>query len=136
LSYIFSAGLLLAVFIACVYNIKVVRTEKDLSEISSNNEKVAAFFETLRTSDKAALVYQSVFVLRRFILCLILVFLKASKCAQVFAMIYCSLFYVGYLMAVRPFETPGLNKLEIFNEGIILGCQYHMLMFTDALTDD
>ena len=41
-----------------------------------------------------------------------------------------------YLSLVHPFESAVLNKMEIFNEIIILIVTYHMLLFTDYTDDD
>ena len=41
-----------------------------------------------------------------------------------------------YFVWFKPFEDPGLNKIEIFNEFIILVCCYHMFVFTGGITYD
>jgi hypothetical protein len=56
--------------------------------------------------------------------------------AQVFGFILVSLGYMFYIVSVMPFEELSLNYLEVFNECIILGCLYHLLVFTGGLTDD
>ena len=81
-------------------------------------------------------MYQTVALARRLSLSLILVFLKTSPTLQVALMIYSTLGYMIYIVSVRPFNLRALNMLELFNEAVILACLYHMLIFTEALSDD
>jgi hypothetical protein len=66
----------------------------------------------------------------------ILIFMRESKVGQIIAMILTSIAWLNYIIQNQPFEEPGLNKLEIFNEAIILTCLYHLLMFTQGLSRD
>ena len=40
-----------------------------------------------------------------------------------------------YLISVKPFKEPRLNKLEIFNELTVLFCAYHLPLFSDLVPD-
>ena len=51
-------------------------------------------------------------------------------------MIYTTIGFVSYVAWARPFDSFGMNFLEVFNEVIILLCLYHMLIFTEGLTQD
>ena len=51
-------------------------------------------------------------------------------------MVLISLFYISYIIINKPFEERFTNRLEIFNETIILACYYHLLMFTGGITTD
>jgi hypothetical protein len=101
-----------------------------------DNKGTASYFDGLRTSSKLALLYQTFYSLRRVALSLILVILKNQPEIQIFLMIYISLAFLSYILRVRPFESKILNFLEIFNECVILGCLYHMLIFTESIIDD
>jgi hypothetical protein len=46
-----------------------------------------------------------------------------------------SLGAVTYMISVKPFEDPFLNRLETFNEAIILIGSYHLLSFSEANPD-
>lgn len=105
-------------------------------DIREDNSKVSALYEFLKTNDKWSLMFQLIFVLRRVFIALILVYLKVSKMAQVFGLMITGLVYTGYILKVRPFEEKSLNNMEVFNEAIIMLCLYHMLIFTQGLTDD
>jgi hypothetical protein len=49
---------------------------------------------------------------------------------------YVSLCFLGYVASVRPFDSKILNFLEVLNEFVILGCLYHLLIFTETMTDN
>lgn len=95
--------------------------------------KIAAMYELLKPESSFALVYQGIYVVRRLILALIVVFMRESKVFQIFSMIVLNLAIISYIIKVQPFESPGLNRLEVFNEFIVLSCLYHLLMFSDGL---
>jgi hypothetical protein len=138
ISFISSATLIAVILILAAYSaIKVLRnTRMQNLDIREDNSKVSALYEFLKTNDKWSLMFQLIFVLRRVFIALILVYLKVSKMAQVFGMMITGLVYTGYVLKVRPFEEKSLNNMEVFNEAIILLCLYHMLIFTQGLTDD
>jgi hypothetical protein len=104
--------------------------------IREENPTVASLYELLKTSSTMCLLYQSIFLLRRTVMAMILIFMKDSKVGQVISMIVTSLVWLQYIVKYQPFEEPTLNKLEIFNEIIIVTCLYHLLMFTQGLTYD
>ena len=111
--------------------IKVWRNSREQNfYIRENNSKVAVLYEFLKTNDKWSLMFQPIFIIRRAIISMILIYLKASKMAQVFGMMLTSIGYTCYILAVRPFEETSLNQIEVFNESIIMLCLYHMLIFT------
>jgi antibiotic biosynthesis monooxygenase (ABM) superfamily enzyme len=51
-------------------------------------------------------------------------------------MMLTSMIYTAYILTVRPFDEKKLNYIEVFNEAIIMLCLYHMLIFTQGLTDN
>ena len=50
-------------------------------------------------------------------------------------LLICCFIQIWYLIEYRPFEEDKLNKLEIFNEITNLVLLYHMLMFTEWISD-
>ena len=42
---------------------------------------------------------------------------------------------IVYIALVKPFELPMLNRLEVFNEVCIIGAAYHLLLFTEYVSD-
>ena len=132
----FSLILIFSILSVIIFNTGKVLKNSDSEnlEIREKNETVASLYELLRTDNRWALLYQSIYFARRLTLSLILVFLKEAPILQVFIMIGATITFIGYIISVRPFEAKVLNWLEVFNEIIILGCLYHMIIFTDGLT--
>ena len=97
-SYLISALLLFSITMIVALNIQRVRTG------NLEDPKVAAIFELLKPQSKPALLYHSVFVLRRLLLALTLVFMKESQVSQISLLIGISLAYSLYLIRVRPFN--------------------------------
>jgi hypothetical protein len=42
---------------------------------------------------------------------------------------------IVYLLAVKPFDMPILNRMEVFNECCIMIAAYHLFTFTDFVDD-
>ena len=42
---------------------------------------------------------------------------------------------LGYLIWVKPFDSKGLNRLEIFNEACLLMARIHVHVFTGFVAD-
>ena len=49
-------------------------------------------------------------------------------------MLVCILF-TSYVLLIRPFKNNEMNNLQIFNESCIMLANYHMLLFTDYISD-
>lgn len=109
-------------------------TRRHDPEIGTKYQKINALFETLRPTSKSAQVFTGVFLLRRFLYALILVFV-GNDYFQVVALVFVSIGYILYLIHARPFEDPKVNTLEIFNEYMVLASCYHLLFFTEASKD-
>jgi hypothetical protein len=46
-----------------------------------------------------------------------------------------SLMMISFLITVKPFSEPFLNRIEIFNETALLTSSYFMFLFTDFVED-
>jgi hypothetical protein len=46
-----------------------------------------------------------------------------------------SLMMISFLIRVKPFSEPFLNRIEIFNETALLASSYFMFLFTDFVED-
>ena len=97
-SFLISTMLLFSITMIVGLNIQRVRTG------NLDDPKFAAIFELLKPHSKAALLYHSVFVLRRLLLALTLVFMKDSQVSQISLLIGISLAYSVYLIRVHPFD--------------------------------
>jgi hypothetical protein len=86
------------------------------------------------TIDKSILMI-SLFVFRRLVYSVNIVFLAGSTIAQLYLQFFCSLFMVIFFVTVKPLNQPFLNRMEIFNELCLLGCSYFLFTFTDFVPD-
>jgi len=95
-------------------------------------ELYGAYTTNLETYKKPkAVQYPFVFLLRRTSLVLIIVFLRRNIVAQVLCAVHCSLLMLTWLIQFKPFDTGYKNKLECFNEFIVLVMSYIDFLFTD-----
>ena len=80
---------------------------------------------------KEALIYPFLFILRRIVFMISVIFMAHFTWSQIainFASSFTMVIYFGF---VWPFESHGITKLEIFNEIITILLCYFMLCFTD-----
>jgi len=80
-----------------------------------------------------AMLYNLIFIVRRIILVLALIFLPDYGLFQVFLHILMSVGMLVYSFTVRPFAEPGLNAQECINETITLVTAYMMVLFTNLV---
>jgi hypothetical protein len=74
-------------------------------------------------------------MLRRLLIALVAAFLKNYSFLQVQIIVFHCISMITYLMIVKPFDLPILNKMEIFNECCIMGAAYHLFTFTEFVGD-
>jgi hypothetical protein len=96
---------------------------------------IGATYGDLRIDSKAALLYNVVYMLRRLFISGIATLLKKDSYLQVQLMVIHSVFVLVYITAVRPFELPLMNRMEIFNEFCVLLAATHLFWFTDFVPD-
>lgn len=83
---------------------------------------------------KYALWYFPLFFVRRLIFTMIPVFF-VSLWAQIQTLLVLNLTYLVYLVTVRPHRTNNRRYLENFNEFIMMIIFYHILLFSDFVSD-
>lgn len=99
---------------------------------SQFQELYGAYTTNLETYKKPkAVQYPFIFLLRRTSLVLIIVFLRRNIVAQVLSAVHSSLLMLTWLIQVKPFDAEYKNKLECFNEFIVLVMSYIDFLFTD-----
>lgn len=79
----------------------------------------------------APLLSSPLFLLRRLLFCLTALLLPAAPLLQLLSLNLSSLLLLCYILSVRPFTVPSLNRLEAFNEACIYMCSVPCLMFTE-----
>jgi hypothetical protein len=92
------------------------------------------YFE-LRVESKLALLYNVLYMLRRLLFAMLIIFFEDNTFAQIQLMAFHSILLIIYNILVKPFELPLLNSLEIFNECCILAASNHLFLFTTFLDD-
>jgi glycosyltransferase involved in cell wall biosynthesis len=85
---------------------------------------------------KYALMQLFLYLFRRLIFTLTIVFFGSSTYLQAFVILASSYLNFMYLIMVQPFDDPNTAKFEIFNEFTILIVSYGMLVFCDYITSD
>jgi len=99
------------------------------------NSKYGAFYNDFKIENKGALLYHSVFVIRRYLFALTCVYLTDYPHFQIQLFAMYSIFYLWYLIAVRPFRAEFMNYIEIMNETVILLCSSSLFVFTRFVSD-
>ena len=77
----------------------------------------------------------SLFVFRRLLYSINIVFLNGSTVAQLFMQFFCCLLMLTFFVHVTPMNQPLLNRMEIFNECCLLVSSYFLFLFTDFVPD-
>lgn len=80
-------------------------------------------------------MYNVLYMTRRLIIVGLAVFFGEYPAGQVVIMTLHSFLMIIYLSTVKPFESRFLNRLEIFNECIVLIASYHLFIFTKFTSD-
>jgi len=108
---------------------------RKMSSLEEENMKklFGSTYEELRTNSRAALLFNVVYMVRRLFFAAVTVYLNEWPSIQVILVIFHCLVVLMYLMSVRPFVDPLMNRMEIMNEIFIMAAAYHMLIFTDFL---
>ena len=73
---------------------------------------------------------------RRLLIGLFSLFLQEFPAFQIILSTLSTLCMMIYLLTVRPFDDPFLNKLEIFNEFCVLVSTYHLYLYSDFLSNE
>ena len=92
-------------------------------------------YADVRKERKPAILYIAIFCLRRLAFVASIFMMAEYPLLQQFTFCLLNFAYLIYLISVRPLEIPGANNLEIFNESMILGVNYHLFLF-HFFTDD
>lgn len=91
-------------------------------------KRYGSMFEGFKIK-KSALIYNILLLMRRLIFAFSCTYLHAYQSLQFQIYTLCSFFNLIYLLHVKPFEDPFINRLEIFNECMLMIGAYHILVF-------
>ncbi len=132
LSYVIAASYLFF-YVAVCFGVGIAlqirfKRRKEL-QMGDAYPQYETLFEFLKPT-KSAQAYIILFILRRALFAGVLLFISTNF-FQVFALNFISLAQIMYLMLLKPFEDPQVNKIEVFNEIVVMICNYHLLFFID-----
>ncbi len=99
------------------------------NHFNAYENRVGEIYGDMRKDSKPALLYLSIFCLRRFLFVASVFFMGDIPLFQQFTFCILNFSYLIYLISVKPLEEPSANHMEIFNEGMILGVNYHLFLF-------
>jgi len=85
----------------------------------------------LKRGKKISLIYPVVFLMRRFIMSFMAVYLERWSYLQIMGLMYLSMAVIIILGLSEPFKTKKANRIEIFNEVSTMFVVYHLMIFTD-----
>ena len=108
LSYSLSVGFLFFYAYYALAIVIVARKQSRVLDVTETYPKLQACFDLLRKSNKESLYFSALFLFRRAMLAVILVFVNNSL-FQIYALIFVSLGQIMYLLHVRPLEEPKFN---------------------------
>jgi hypothetical protein len=132
-------GVTLAILCTLMPFILIFFIRKYHSLIKTKDPKldpINTIFANLSTSSPATLYYTAFFMLRRLLFTLSIIFMNYIPMLQIFFLFVSSLATIIYLIYVKPFDSPLLNRLEIFNELCLYLMSYPCLFFTDISIED
>jgi hypothetical protein len=90
-----------------------------------------SLYMNVNTQQDRSFYMMSLFVFRRLLYSMIIVFLAGSTVAQLFVQFFCCLLMLVFFVKVKPLNQPFLNRIEIFNECCLLLSSYFLFLFTD-----
>jgi len=93
------------------------------------------FYEGLNEKSKWALMYNYVFIIRRFLFVFTAFYWYDLVSIQIGFFVLTTEFYCMYLIHARPFTSKSATLQEIFNELTIFFVSYHMICITDFVRD-
>ena len=73
--------------------------------------------------------YSFIYFIRRFILAVVIVFMRDQPVLQLIVILITSAFIIGYLLHVKPYKNENQNYIEIANESSLLMLTYFYSAF-------
>jgi hypothetical protein len=103
--------------------------------LEETRKRIGSTYFEIKTDSKSALLYNVIYTSRRLLFVIIITAFEEAWVIQILLMIIHSSLIIIYLIYVKPYEAPILNKVEIFNEISICLASYHLIFFTDFTPD-
>ena len=112
----------------------IKKNQRKLSELTFKH-KFSTLYENLRHEKLSCLAYILLLFYKRLIVTFSIIFLRHDFNMQMLLILNSSLLSIIYYIAYKPFDTPYLNRIEVFNESTFLLCIYICYLYTDILDD-
>lgn len=95
---------------------KQIQKEKSLLRKQEFEMTYSSLYEGLKRNEKSSLCFNIQFIIRRQLLCIVLVFCQFNTMFQISFSIVMSFLTIAYLLRFKPLENKYENILMIFNE--------------------
>jgi hypothetical protein len=95
------------------------------------DKKFGDFYEGLKTKSRAAMQYNYIFVLRRFLFVITAFYWYDLVGIQIGFFVFTTEIYCMYLVHAQPFTDRATNRQEIFNEITVFVVTYHLICLSD-----
>mmetsp|Transcript_19233 Transcript_19233/g.18374 ORF Transcript_19233/g.18374 Transcript_19233/m.18374 type:complete len:268 (+) Transcript_19233:676-1479(+) len=122
--------LVLFIFAFPLSSFLFIKKNQDKLEIETFRDKFSSFYSRVKTFQAYAKYQTILYLLRRLILSLTIMYFDSDLVLQLGVTVGFSLGYLCFLFLFQPFMTRLLNFLEIFNEFTILTSLYFCFTFT------
>jgi hypothetical protein len=99
------------------------------------SSKYGSLYLGLDRYKKHSIYFNVLFLLRRFVLVLILTFVQNTPSLQLILLQLASLATIIYIIKVQPMEDQSLNTFELVSESCVLLCILILPSFTDYNAD-
>lgn len=112
-------------FICLIFPIwAVIKILKNFDKLDQEEfkETFGSLYEDLKTDNLVCAMYHMIFLARRFIIVMLLMFAEENKFLQIMSFLSLSLVNLGILINFRPFKENASNNVEIVNEITIYLC--------------
>jgi hypothetical protein len=119
-----------------IFTFFFMRKNREQVDTKEFKQKFGAYVSNVETYKKPrAADYPTVFLIRRLLLALNIVYLRFNLVCQVLFAVHSSLLMLAWLIIFWPFDTNFKNYLECANEFIILMMSYFGFLFTDYVAN-
>ncbi len=93
--------------------------------------RFSSLFFTLNLKARYALYQLNLFLFRRFLLAIVVVFFRSHPFPQFFTMYLSTNLFILLLVVHPPLATPLMNRVELINEYLVFSCSLILFGFTD-----
>ena len=124
--------------IPVLLTVHFVRKKPEVWRDESFQERYGSYLDStnLSMSERRqwiVLLVPSIFLVRRFLICVAIVYAREYFYAQMILLTQLTLVQLAFIAYFRPLESAFLNRLEMFTEGMLLLTMYLIFTFSDLV---